>query len=54
MSRCRFRNRCSRGHGRLAVADVRGGHRDDQEQAEAVGHDVPLPPVDLLASVVAA
>lgn len=26
----------------VPVADVLGGDRDDQEQAEAVGHDVPL------------
>lgn len=28
----------------VPVADVRGGHCDDQEQAERVGHDVPFAP----------
>ena len=28
--------------GGVAVADVRGGDRDGQQQAEAVDHDVPL------------
>lgn len=30
--------------GRIAVGDVRGGHSHQQEQAERVGHEVPLRP----------
>lgn len=40
--------------GRLAVPDVRGGHGHDPQQAQAVSHDVPLPPVDQLPAVEAA
>jgi hypothetical protein len=38
----------------VPVADVRGGDRDGQEQAEGVGHDVPLAARHLLPTVVAA
>lgn len=42
------------GEGCLAVANVRGGHRDGQDQTGTICDHVALPPVDLLASVVAA
>lgn len=41
-------------HGGVAVADVRGGDRDDQEQTERVGHDVPFTARHFLPAVVAA
>lgn len=42
------------GHGRIPVADVRGGHRDDQQQAERVGHDMPFAARHLPPAVVPA
>jgi hypothetical protein len=52
MSPCRRRSRLS-GRG-AAVADVRGGDRDDQERAEGVGHDMSFAARHLLPAVVAA
>jgi hypothetical protein len=40
--------------GGVPIADVRGGDRDDQEEAEAVGHDMLLAAAHLLPAVVAA
>ncbi len=45
------REKAARG---VPVADVRSRDRDGQEQAEGVGHDVPLAARHLLPAVVAA